>query len=353
MTVIVAVHGELPPQRYTQNEITEALLKTPDFAAQEQMVRSAHASSKDHNRHLVLPLEDYAKSVDRGGLNDLFVEHAVKLGCTAVNGALVKAGLTPSDVDILLTTTVTGHAVPTLNALLCKELGLRPDVRRVPLFGPGFGDAAGAAGIARLHDYLRGDSNSVGVLLTVELCSLTLKTKPSNATLVGSAHFGDGAAALVAIGDHRADNMLQYGPVIVDSRSQVYADSLHTMGWDSDPDGLQLPASDIPTTIVHHFSSDVETLLASQELTVADVSAWVSHPGGQATIDAITESLHLPNEALELARRSLGDVGNLPSASVLHVLSDTIATRPPMGTPGVLMAIGSGFCSEIVLLRWE
>jgi alkylresorcinol/alkylpyrone synthase len=69
-------------------------------------------------------------------------------------------------------------------------------------------------------------------------------------------------------------------------------------------------------------------------------------------IEAIVESLELPNDALELTWRSLADVGNMSSSSVLHVLRDTMATGPAAG-PGVMMAMGPGFCSELVLLQWD
>ena len=76
--------------------------------------------------------------------------------------------------------------------------------------------------------------------------------------------------------------------------------------------------------------------------TIDDVGAWVSHPGGPKVIEAITATLGLPDDALELTWRSLAEVGNLSSASVLHVLRDTIAKRPPAGSPGLLMAMGPG-----------
>lgn len=165
---------------------------------------------------------------------------------------------------------------------------------------------------------------------------------------------GDQGDVQPAAGVKRAQDIGADGPDILDSRSHLYPDSLRTMGYDVGSAGFELVLSrDLAAVVEQYLGNDVTTFLASHGLSTTDVGAWVTHPGGPKIINAITETLDLSPQALELTWRSLGEIGNLSSASVLHVLRDTIAKPPPSGSPGLMIAMGPGFCSELVLLRWH
>ncbi|MFD1939428.1 MULTISPECIES: type III polyketide synthase [Nonomuraea] len=350
MTWIAAVHGVLPPNRYPQSELTDLAARTflPE-GADRRLLDRLHAGARVEQRHLALPLDQYAKLDGFGAANDVFVSTAVELGAEAVGAALDEAGLSPADVDLFMFTSVTGVAAPSVEARVAGLLGMRPDIKRIPVFG--LGCVAGAAGIARLHDYLLGWPDHVAVLLSVELCSLTLQRgDASTASLVASSLFGDGAAAVVACGSGREGS----GPSVVATRSHLYPGSEQVMGWEVRDSGFGVVLdARVPEVVRTYLADDVHGFLADHGLTAGEVTAWVCHSGGPKVLDAVADALDLPPEALELTWRSLAANGNLSSASVLHVLRDTLRLRPPRpGTAGLLIAMGPGFCSELVLLRW-
>ncbi|MBE7186931.1 type III polyketide synthase [Jatrophihabitans endophyticus] len=348
MTTLSAVRAVLPkhvyPQEQLSAEFAELCLEDP---SKHKVMARLHQSAKVDTRHLALPIEAYRDLDGFTDANTAFIDVAVELGSEAVLGALEDAGLTPSDVDIIVSTTVTGIAVPSLEARIAARIGLRPDVKRVPMMG--LGCLAGAAGIARLHDFLRGGPDDVAVLVSVELCSLTVqRNDPSAANMVASGLFGDGASAVVARGGDRP------GPKVIDTVSHLYPDTERAMGWDVGATGFQIVlGSEVPELVHRYLRADVEGFLAPHGLTAADISRWICHPGGPKVIEAIQDELGLTEYDLGMTWDSLRRIGNLSSSSVLHVFADTLRERPATeGDWGVLMAMGPGFCAELVLLRW-
>lgn len=357
MTYLIGSEVLFPEHHYSQDELLDALIELwGDELFNPERLRDFFRNVKVGGRHLALPKEHYCTVRDFASRNLIFREVALELLERLVPPLLKKAELTYSDPNYLVSTTVTGLAVPTLEARLMNRLPFAPTVKRVPLFG--LGCLAGAAGVARLHDLLKG-SDETGLLLAVELCSLTLQTKDvSIANLISTGLFGDGSGGVAMAGERnlkaRAAVEAGRGCKVVDTRSNFFADSESVMGWEFDSDGFQI----VLDSRVPHFASGpvvtgLRNFLSDHGLLPEDISHWLAHPGGPKVMDALEQGLGCPR-ALERSRQSLSEVGNLSSVSVLAILDEVLSSGlPKAGDWGVLMAMGPAFCAEYILLKWE
>ncbi len=349
MSRIAAVAPVLPAFAYTQAEITAELAPLiSTVPARRAVLERMHAASGIATRHTALPLERYRDLGTFRQSNDLFIEVATDLAERALREALAACGLEPPDVDYVIFTSVTGISAPSVDALLVSRLGLRPDVKRLPSFG--LGCVGGAAGLARVNDYLVGHPHDVGVLLSVELCSLTLQRDDETmANFVATGLFGDGATAVVLVGDARQESGIR----ITDTRSSFFPDTQGVIGWNIGGSGFEIVlTAGVAEVIERHFPVEVAAFLADNGLGLEDVAAWVAHPGGPRVLDAFALSLDVPASAFQLSWASLDKVGNLSSSAVLHVLADAIDAGQPSGAPGLLFALGPGVSAEFVLLEW-
>jgi alkylresorcinol/alkylpyrone synthase len=347
---IVAVGTALPPH-YADQETLIAAFRSA-WARQHfnvDRLEELHRAVGVGGRHLALPIEEYPRLTGFAAANAAWNRVALDVGEAAVRAALDRAGLSPRDVDHIFFVTVTGLATPSTDARLVNRLSLRDDVKRTPIFG--LGCVAGAAGIARASDYVRGSPSEVALLVSVELCSLTLQRDDySIANIIASGLFGDGAAAVAIAGADRAVR----SPKVVATRSIFYPDTEDVMGWDIGDNGFKVVLSArVPEVIRAHIGGDVDRFLAAHDLDRSRIRHFIAHTGGPKVLRAFEEALSLPEGALERSWHSLKTVGNLSSASVLFVLGDLLSARVAHpGDYGLLAAMGPGFCAELVLLRW-
>ncbi len=348
--VLCAVGSALPRHFYPQDQILERL--ESEWAQRHfnlGRLRRLHENVLVGGRHLALPLEEYDRIDTFGKANDAWIEVGLEVGGEALGKALERAGVAPDELDALFFVSVTGLAVPSLDARLVNALGLNRNLRRTPIFG--LGCVAGAAGVARAADYVRAFPDHSAALLSVELCSLTVQREDlSIPNLIATGLFGDGAAAVVL----RSDASPVKGPRVVSSQSVFYEDSEDVMGWHIGEDGFQVILSaEVPEMVRRNLREDVDRFLSAHDLSRADIGTWICHPGGPKVLEAMAEAMEVDDAALELTWKGLREVGNLSSTSVLMVLEETLATREPEpGSYGMLLAMGPGFCSELVLLRF-
>ena len=239
------------------------------------VLRRLHRHVGVDGRYLSLPKSEYLRMKTWGEANRQWIRVATELGEKAVSDALARASLRPQDLGAFFFTSVTGISSPSIDALLINKMGLCRNIRRLPIFG--LGCVAGAVGISRAADYVKAHPGQVAVLLSVELCSLTIQREDlSMANLISSGLFGDGAAAVIVAG---ADCGLE-GPTIVETQSVYYPDTEEMMGWDISEKGFRIVLSrEVPNLVRKNLAQNVTDFLATRGLTRADIGSWVCIPG--------------------------------------------------------------------------
>jgi alkylresorcinol/alkylpyrone synthase len=347
---IAGAASAFPKHYYKQQQIADALKRQWAGKIDNPQVLDRLLSRVGvDGRFLSLPVDDYEKLQSWGEANDAWIEVAEELGEQALCRALTRAGLATSDLNAIFFTSVTGIASPSIDARLINRMGLPRNIKRIPIFG--LGCVGGAAGIARASDYVRAYPNHVAALISVELCSLTWQRQDTSlANVISSGLFGDGAAAVILSGADRERS----GPEVLATRSTFYPGTEDVMGWNISEHGFKIVLSpDVPKVIQRHLAHDVDEFLEDNNLQRGDIGAWIMHTGGPKVLEATAAALELEADALEPSWRCLRKVGNLSSASVLLVLEEYMnLRRPAPGTCSILAAMGPGFCSELVLLRW-
>ena len=347
---ITSAASALPPYYYPQEVLVEAFRKYwGNRLDRFNILERLHAAAQVDGRYLALPIEKYPLR-DWGEANNFWIESSLQLGQQAICRAMEGAQVKPEDIGAFFFVSVTGIASPSIDARLINRMRLNPHMKRIPIFG--LGCVAGAAGIARAADYVKAYPNQAALLLSVELCSLTIQPDDlSAANLVSTGLFGDGAAAVVVAG---SELNVPSGPQILQTRSTFYPQTEYVMGWDISQVGFRIVLSrDVPQVVLENLGRDVDRFLADYQLTREDIGCWVIHTGGPKVLEATEQALELPPGALDASWSCLRKTGNLSSASVLFVLEEIMKNRrPDPGTWSVLAAMGPGFCSELVLLRW-
>jgi alkylresorcinol/alkylpyrone synthase len=354
MSVIVSTKTCFPEHYYPQTTLLAAAQEEwePKRASILKPLEQFYTNVKVDGRYLSWPLERYKTPTTFEERNNAYIETALVLGEQTICTLMDQLQMSPQEIDQLTVVSTTGIAVPALDARLMNRIPFSRGMKRLPLFG--LGCLGGAAGIARTADYLQGHPREAVILFAVELCSLTIQRDDlSMANLVASGLFGDGAAALLMVGDDhpRAKTGM---PRVIDSQSHFFPETEHIMGWDVTNSGFKvLLSADIATLAQSEVRPILDAFLSKHELTIASIDHWLVHPGGPRVIQALQAGLGLPDQALALSWETLAEAGNVSSASVLVILEKFMKrSQPKPGAWGVLMAMGPAFSAELVLLQW-
>jgi alkylresorcinol/alkylpyrone synthase len=285
-------------------------------------------------RNIVAPIDWYGQNHGWAERNRVYLEAADALFLDVARRAIEGAGLDPGDIDGVVTVTTTGIATPSLDARNAVALGLRPDVRRAPLFG--LGCAGGVSGLATAARLAAADPGTRWLLVVVETCSISIRLDSDDpAAIVATALFGDGAAAAVICAEAG-----QSIAAIEASGEHLWPSTLDIMGWRVEDPGLAVIFDrSIPVFLEANLAPAVESTLVRMNLDIADIDRLCSHPGGVKVLDAIESSLSVP--PLDLEREVLREQGNMSAPTVFFVLDRLIARGLPHRT--LLTALGPGF----------
>ena len=293
-------------------------------------------------RHLVAPPEWYEETHGWRDRNTVYLEASEKLFAEAASKAIETAELMPREIDGVVTVSTTGIATPSLEARVGPRIGLRPDVRRVPVFG--LGCAGGVNGLSLASRLAASDPGSNWLFVTVETCSISIRLDSDDpAAVVATALFGDGAAAaIVTSGEHSLAR-------IAGSSEKLWPGTQRIMGWDVEDPGLAVVFDRaIPPFIEAELAPAVDEMCAAMGVARGDIERFCCHPGGVKVIDAIESALVLPQGELNLEREVLNDYGNMSAPTALFVLDRLIERGLPKRT--MMTAFGPGFtCAGLLL----
>jgi alkylresorcinol/alkylpyrone synthase len=344
MPRVVSVGTALPPHKVSQDAVRHligAIFKhtSRDLERLLAVFDNGHVKS----RYLSAPLEWYYELRSWTERNQIYFETALELSERASRQALKRAGLSGSDVDAIFFVSSTGLATPSLDSWLIKRLNMSRHATRVPIWG--LGCAGGAAGINRAAEYIRAKPNAHVLLVCVECSSLTFQANdPSRANLVSTSLFADGAAAVVLSGSLPGLEVLGGSSTLWDNTEDV-------MGWEVVDTGLKvLLSKSVPVVVQNHIRPDVTRCLDLLGLSLAQMTHFITHPGGEKVMQAFTEALEIGADKLENSRIVLEQHGNMSSPTVLFIL-ERFLTEFKAGEYGLLTAMGPGFSAEHVVLR--
>ena len=286
-------------------------------------------------RNIVAPIHWYGENHGWAERNRVYLESADGLFLDVARRAIDQAGLEPGAIDGIVTVSTTGIATPSLDARNALALGLRADVRRVPMFG--LGCAGGVSGLATAARLAAAEPGSRWLFVTVETCSISIRLDSDDtAAIVATALFGDGAAAAVVEAGGKP------GIAAIEAAGEhLWPSTLGIMGWRVEDPGLAVIFDrSIPVFLEANLAPAVQSVLAQMGVTYASIDRLCSHPGGVKVLDAIESALEL-DDPLDLERDVLRDNGNISAPTVFFVLDRLIARGLPHRT--LLTALGPGF----------
>lgn len=348
---ILSIATANPSRQYGQEEV---LANAAEVFPQFERLKRLFANTGVAQRFMCQPMSWYRERHSWEERTAVYQSNALDLMERTALEAIARAGLKLSDIDALVTNTITGLAIPSLDALLMNRLDFSPDVERLPIFGLGCG--GGVAGLSRAARLAQAQPGRNVLFITVDLCSLCIRPNDVSATMfVASALFGDGAAAVVLRTSDDGNRAPSVGsktrpPVLLATGEHTWRDTRHIMGWDVKEDGFGVVLSpELPALLRANLKPVTNAFLERNNLKLADFRGFLFHPGGRKILETVEDVLHLQRSDLAHSWAVLRDFGNMSSATALFILSRAI--RENEKGLHLLAAFGPGFSAYFAALH--
>jgi alkylresorcinol/alkylpyrone synthase len=340
------------PHRIAQQEVKTHARKLfePSYPQIERLM-GAFDNTEIITRNFCKPIQYYGSEHSFTEQNKDYISITVEYAIKAIEDCISKASIPKESITDIIFVSTTGLATPSIDAQIINKLRLSPNINRLPIFG--LGCAGGVGAFAKANTIALANPDAIVLVVVAELCSLTfLRNDFSKSNLIGSSLFADGICASIIMGDsHKANSKSDIR--ILGSLSKLYYDSLDVMGWDFQDNGFKvLFSKDIPTIISENIQKDIETFLTAQNVELSQIKNFIFHPGGKKVLNAYAEALAVPGDFLKNTRALMNDNGNMSAPTVLYVL-DRFLTGGFEDGYGLMVAMGPGFSSEMVLLAMK
>lgn len=354
MPKIISVGTSVPPYEISQEKAKEFAQKMfqPFFKDIDRLLKIFDHTHIE-KRYFCVPDDWFQSPHTLEEKNSIYIENAIQLAKSAILSALTASPFSAEEIDHIVFVSSTGISTPSIDAHLFNdpELAFQPHIKRTPIWG--LGCAGGAAGLSRAFEYTLAFPKAKVLVVSVEIGELAfLNHDFSKSNLVATSLFGDGAAAVLIIGDEAGIDRQKHGIEIINTQSTIWDDSLDVMGWEIKNDGFKVIFSkDIPTIIKTKLKSDLDSFLQEQNISLEEIQFFILHPGGTKVIEAYEDVFHLTSGQTDSSKKILRQYGNMSSPTVLFVLKDFMEKAETPKGYGILLALGPGFSAETLLLR--
>lgn len=298
-------------------------------------------------RYGIMDVEEVFTATSFEAKNNIYVREAKKLGTAVLKKALHQKAWSADSLDYIITVSCTGIMIPSLDAYLINDVGLRQDIVRLPVTE--MGCAAGISGLIYASNFLKSNPGKRAAVVAVESPTATLQLNDySMANMVSAAIFGDGAACVLLSSEEEAT-----GPKIRGEEMYHFKDTTHLMGFDLTNDGFKMILdSAVPETIAAHFPHIVHPFLERNGTFIDQVDHLIFHPGGKKIVQTVEELFGKLGKNIDDTRETLRLYGNMSSATVLYVLERFLQKDIKKGEQGLMLSFGPGFSAQLILLEW-